>query len=199
MGTLCVWALSFSPWCYILTPWCNGSMSFVGPRQHLVLPAELKTDGKAHTQGGEMEPRAGLVRKVAGQCGCGFSSKGKSIPLPSELEEPRLSTCPLIPTPLTWGLGKAGRKWSAWRGLILSLPSSSGSLKSIRFLLSFRPRRRMGTFSVPSLQLVLCCQFSASCIGPCPKCLNIPSWCIWVMPLEPFLEAVFLSQVHEHL
>lgn len=51
-----------------------------------------------NTQGEEMEPGAGIVvRKVAGQCGWGFSSKGKSIPLPSELDEPKLFTRHYLP------------------------------------------------------------------------------------------------------
>lgn len=58
-------------------------------------------------------------------------------------------TCLLIPTPLTWGLGKAGRKWSAWRGLILSLPSSSGSLNQYASSCPFVPGGGWGPSQCP--------------------------------------------------
>lgn len=62
-----------------------------------------------------MGPRAKpMVGKAAGQCFWSCASKRKSIPLSSELDEPRpFSVCPPTPTSHTCGLGRGFREWTA--------------------------------------------------------------------------------------
>lgn len=61
-----------------------------------------------------MESRVKLmVGKVTGQCFWSCASKRKSIPLSSELDEPRpFPTCLPTPTSHNCGLGRGFREWT---------------------------------------------------------------------------------------